>query len=140
MPAVIHRPARVLFVACLAACAEGSGGGATVTPPLAVGIESVLADVVLPGSRVQIRGDGFLESATFEVTLDGSTAGGAVLSLPAERVDDRTMIVTFPPEQVGALPEGTLAGDLVLAVDAGAGTARRSCPCSSTCGTRWTPR
>jgi hypothetical protein len=120
MPAVIHRPARVLFVACLAACAEGSGGGATVTPPLAVGIESVLADVVLPGSRVQIRGDGFLESATFEVTLDGSTAGGAVLSLPAERVDDRTMIVTFPPEQVGALPEGTLAGDLVLAVDAGA--------------------
>lgn len=62
-----------------------------------------------------------MESATLRSTLDGASTGGGVLSLPAERIDDRTMVsATFPPEQVGAMAEGTLAGDLVVEVDAGA--------------------
>ncbi len=101
-------------------CAEGQGGDVE-TQPLAVQIESVYADLVLPGTRALIRGDGFLEGAVVDVSLRGQAAGmPADLYPTAERIDDRTLAVVFPPEQVAPLGTADFTGDLRVEVSIGA--------------------
>lgn len=124
-----------LFSAGLAACAEGNAGSPP-PPPLAVAIESVWAETVLPGTRAWIVGDGFLEGALVTATLEG---GAGTLTLPAERVDDRTVRLTFPPEQIAALPEGPLSGDLHLEVDVGEAHGEATVPVSLAVRQQLTP-
>jgi hypothetical protein len=102
------------------ACAEGQGGNIE-TQPLAVRVESVLADFVLPGTRALVRGDGFLEGAEVDVSLRGTASGVPTeLYLTAERVDDRTLAVVFPPEQVLPLGTADFTGELRVEVTIGA--------------------
>ena len=119
MAVALGLAARMSGLFGLASCAGGAGSD-TPPPPLAVGIEKVHAELILPGTEAYIRGDGFLEGATIVATLDASANSGVVVPLSVTRIDDRTLRVSFPAEEVRRLAEGPLEGDLQVEVDAGA--------------------
>jgi hypothetical protein len=110
---------RLLAFALLVGCSDAGGGAEEPPPlpPLSVTVQGLEVASVLPGTRARVRGDGFLEGAQFEVTLHGAVGGATVdLALPAERVDDGALAVTFPPAAVTPLGEGTLQGTLHVAL------------------------
>lgn len=112
--------AALAVAACTADPAPRSTAG---TPPLPIAVDELQVDLVLPGTRAHVRGSGFLDEASATATLTGRVGGAeAVLALPAERVDDQTLAVTFPPEAIRPLGEGTLRG--VLRVEVALGEAR----------------
>lgn len=117
MPAVNRAWFLSMLAAATAGCAAGTGDSPP-PPPLPVEVQSLAAAVVLPGTRATLRGAGFLSGGQIEVTLDAGPANG-VLALPVERVDDQTLSLTFPPEQVRAIGEGALTADLTVDVDVG---------------------
>ncbi len=111
-----------LALGVLLGCSDAGGTDEVPPPlpPLSVAVQSLDVESVLPGTRARLAGAGFLDGAQFEVTLKGTAGGNAVdLDLPAERVDDAVLAVTFPPAMVGPLGEGTLEGTLRVVMTLG---------------------
>ncbi|MCC6624726.1 MAG: hypothetical protein IT385_25980 [Deltaproteobacteria bacterium] len=91
----------VLVSLVSAACDDEVRGGA-ILPELVV--EDVVPRVVVPGTRLQIRGTGFVGSEVSDllVIVRGAIGGEPVeFAVPPERLDDETLVVpiTGPVEQ-----------------------------------------
>ncbi|MSP73186.1 MAG: hypothetical protein EXR76_13665 [Myxococcales bacterium] len=101
------------------ACSDDPvSGGLTGPPtPLAVSIETLLFDTVLPGTRAFVRGSGFYPDTQLEVTFEGQVLGQSILwPVPAERVDDRLLRLSFPPGLVAGAPTGIFQGTMRIVV------------------------
>jgi len=93
--------AALVAVTSLSACEAETRGGA-ILPDLVV--EDVAPRVLVPGSRLQIRGSGFTgsEVADLLVLVRGAIDGEPVeFAVPPERLDDETLVVAIsgPVEQ-----------------------------------------
>jgi len=100
-------------------CEETRTGG-QILP--ALGVTFVGPQALVPGSRLVVRGTGFVlpEAAELTVQLDGLLAGVPfAVSAPADRIDDETVVVTIVGDlQQVLIPPGAdlsrLAGRLTV--------------------------
>ena len=120
-----------LLVLSLGACSGGFGGAFAFLPTI-TGVEPSL-DIVVPGSRLLIRGTGFLRQPTglTRVIVDGSIVGVKVLfALEVQPENSNLLYFDFTPEVVAQFVSGTgqFQGSLQVEVVLSTGHVERSNP------------
>lgn len=116
-----HAPGAALCAAILSAAAipacepPQEGAGTTLLPDLQV--EEVGPSPILPGTRLVVRGSGFVppEVASLSVELRPAAGPGPVV-LPAEREDDETLLAKVTAESAAALLQagGVFEGEIAV--------------------------
>jgi hypothetical protein len=103
-----------LSAGALLSCSEEDGTAPAPQPfELPIELTSAEVDLIVPGTAVRVRGNGFFSDATYTGRIDGSVGGrGVDFPVAVSWLDDQTLQVLFDADAVDAAGEGQLDGQL----------------------------